>query len=286
MMKEIKDITIILVSYHSQKKLKKIIKNIPREIKIIIVDNSKDYLLKKVFKNKKNIKIYYNNNVGYGASINQACKKTKTKYFCVVQPDVTGLNLKALSLFIKYAKKINNNFAAIGPHFKNATYKGHYQTDLKYDFKKIHNIHGSVMFFYKKNFLLLKGFDENFFLYWEETDLTKRAWKMKLPVYQLNKVKVKHDKGEAVNFLNKKEKNKIDNLYTWHFIWSKFYYLKKHYSYLLALIYFLPTIVRIFFRISLYKKRNEEKYKKYKLRLDGLKSSLLGKKSYLRIKDL
>ena len=61
-MKEIKDITIIFISYHSQKKLKKIIAKIPRNIKIIIVDNSKDFFLRKTFKNKKNIKIYYNNN--------------------------------------------------------------------------------------------------------------------------------------------------------------------------------------------------------------------------------
>ena len=57
-MKEIKDITIIFVSYHSQKKLKKIIAKIPRNIKIIIVDNSKDFFLRKNFKNKKNIKIF------------------------------------------------------------------------------------------------------------------------------------------------------------------------------------------------------------------------------------
>jgi len=281
-MQNTKNITVVLISYQSKQKLKKIINILPKSVKIIIVDNSNDISLKKIFNKKKNIKIFYKKNNGYGSSINYACKKLKTKYFCVVQPDVIGLNEKGLLLFEKYAKKINNNFAAIGPHFKKATYKGHFQTDQKIDFKKIHNIHGSVMFFYKKNFLLLKGFDEKIFLYWEETDFTKRAWKKNMPIYQLNKVTVKHDKGKAVNFINKKEKDKINNLYTWHFIWSKFYYIKKHNSYLFALMYSMPIIIRIFFRMTLYKLIDKKKYKKYKIRWSGLRSSILGKKSYLR----
>ena len=43
---------------------------------------------------------------------------------------------------------------------------------------KIHNVHGSTIFFNKKVFNKNKGFDENIFLYWEETDYTKRAMKM------------------------------------------------------------------------------------------------------------
>ena len=81
-------ISIILVCYNSSIKLKRFLKEIPKEIQVFIIDNSKDYILKKIFKNKKNIKIYFKKNDGYGSSINFAVKKIKTPYFLVVQPDV------------------------------------------------------------------------------------------------------------------------------------------------------------------------------------------------------
>ena len=81
------------------------------------------------------------------------------------------------------------------------------------------------------------------FLYWEETDYTKRAKKFKLNAYQLNLVKVKHEKGKAVQILNTLEKEKLNNLYSWHFTWSKVYYYKKHYTFLIAILLLCPLII-------------------------------------------
>ena len=83
-------ISIVLVCYNSSFKLKKFLKKIPNETKVFLIDNSKDYSLKKLFGRKKNIKIFYKKNDGYGSSINFASKKIKTPYFLVVQPDVIG----------------------------------------------------------------------------------------------------------------------------------------------------------------------------------------------------
>ena len=49
-------ISIVLVSYNSSSRLRKFIKKIPKETNILIVDNSKDFLLKKIFKKKKKCK--------------------------------------------------------------------------------------------------------------------------------------------------------------------------------------------------------------------------------------
>ena len=68
-------ISIVSVCYNSSFKLKKFVKKIPIETKIYIIDNSKDYSLKKIFRNKKNVNIFYKKNDGYGASINYASKK-------------------------------------------------------------------------------------------------------------------------------------------------------------------------------------------------------------------
>ncbi len=283
MKKILNKITIVLVSYNSSLKIKKFIKQIPKETKIFIVDNSRDFNLKKLFGNKKNIKIFYKKNEGYSSSINYASKKIDTPYFLAVQPDVSGINKNSLITFFNYAKRLNDKFSVIGPHFKNAPKSGHFQTDLKYDIKKIHNVHGSTIFFNKKVFIKNRGFDSNIFLYWEETDYTKRALKNGYSAYQLNKVKVIHEKGKAVQVKNSQEEQKLIHLYSWHFIWSKFYFFKKHYGKIFAIIISLPIILRIFLRMILYKLIKSNKFVKYYYRLDGLISSILGKKSFMRL---
>ena len=129
-------ISIVLVCYNSSFKLKKFVKKIPIETKIYIIDNSKDYSLKKIFRNKKNVNIFYKKNDGYGASINYASKKINTPYFLVVQPDVTGINKKSLLKFYEYSKKLKDNYSVIGPHYLDAPKKGHFQTDTIYKIKK------------------------------------------------------------------------------------------------------------------------------------------------------
>ena len=143
-------ISIVLVCYNSSFKLKKFLKKIPNETKVFLIDNSKDYSLKKLFGRKKNIKIFYKKNDGYGSSINFASKKIKTPYFLVVQPDVIGINKNSLIKFYKYSKILKDNFSVIGPHFLNASKRGHFQTDTRFKIKEIHNVHGSTMFFNKK----------------------------------------------------------------------------------------------------------------------------------------
>ena len=286
MNKLLQDVTIVLISYNSSKRLINFVKHISLLTKILIIDNSKDYNLKKIFRYKKNVKIHFKKNEGYGSSINYAVKRIKTPYFLVAQPDVKGINNQSIINFYNYAKKIKNKFSVIGPHFINASKKGHYQTNLKYKIKKIHNVHGSTMFFYKKIFNKLKGFDKNIFLYWEETDYTKRAKKKGYSAYQLNAVKVIHEKGKAVEVKSKREAEKLENLYIWHFIWSKFYYFKKHYGLAISLIYFAPILTRIIFRISIYKKTNNKKFLRYYYRWDGLKKSILGKKSSMRLNKM
>ena len=110
MNESLKDITIVLVSYKSRTKLIKFIKKISSVTPILIIDNLKDYELKKIFKKRINVKILFKKNDGYGSSINYASRRIKTKYFFVVQPDVTGINSNALNLFYKLAIKINDQY--------------------------------------------------------------------------------------------------------------------------------------------------------------------------------
>lgn len=285
-MKTDNKITIVLISYHSYKKIFNFLKTIPKNIPILILENSKDKNIKDIKKKYYNINLIYKKNNGYGASINFASKKIKTEYFFVVQPDVIGVNKKSINKFLEYAEKLKDNFSVIGPHFIDAPKKGHFQTELKYKIKKIHNVHGSAMFFNLKMFKKTKGFDENFFLYWEETDYTKRCLRLSLPAYQLNVVKVKHLRGSSVETKNKFQKDYINYLYSWHFIWSKFYFFKKHYGKIFSFIYFFPIIIRSFLKMKYYKNKNLYQYRKYYFRLRGLIFSIMGTKSFYRLEDV
>ena len=64
----------------------------------------------------------------------------------------------------------------------------------KIDLLETNQISGICMFFNKKNFDAIGGFDENIFLYFEDNDICKRLSKLNKN-YQLNSVKVNHKAG-------------------------------------------------------------------------------------------
>ena len=276
-----KDVTIIIITYKSKNIIYDFIKKIPPSIKTIIIENSQDLKLKNEIENKyNNITFYFKENNGVSSALNFAVEKVDTKYFLQISPDIE-FNFNDLEIFINYAKKIENNFAALGPRFMDVKKKSHKQIDEKLEIGKINSIHGSCMFINKENFMIIGKFDENFFLYFEETEFCYRAKKKKYIAYQINKVKVK-SVGRSVE-ISKGDNQKFHNILIWHFIWSKFYFTKKKYGKFVSIIIFIPTILRICFKIILYNiLQNKNLTDKYKYRFNGLLKSILGKKSDLR----
>ena len=274
------DTTIILISYKSEKLILHFIKKLPKLTPIIIIDNSNSLLLEDTIKKEySNLEVFVKNNDGVSSALNFAVKKIKTKYFLQISPDI-DFDYKDILVYLEFAKKLDNKFAAIGPRFLNVKKKGHQQISDKIEFGSINSIHGSCMFINKECFNKIGGFDENYFLYFEETDYCYRGRKLGYKSYQINKSKVR-SQGRSVDLSTDSEK--ITNLLNWHFIWSKFYFNKKKYGKLISLLIFLPIITRIIFRIFLNKLiKDDKKLQKYKIRYDGLIYSIKGYKSNLR----
>ena len=275
------EITIIIITYKSEKIIYDFINKIPSTIKTIIIENSQNYELKKDIEEKyKNISVYLKENNGVSSALNYAVDKIKTKYFLQISPDLE-FNFDDLNIFLDFAKKKNDKFAALGPRFLDVNKKSHIQISEDIEFGEIDSIHGSCMFINKDSFLSIGKFDENFFLYYEETEFCHRGKNTGYLSYQINKSKVK-TKGRSVDIENDNDKN-FSNLLIWHFIWSKYYFHKKKYGKLISLIIFLPILVRILFRITIYKiTKNKILLDRYSSRLDGLLKSMKGKKSSLR----
>jgi len=277
-------ISIVLTAHKSKNLIINYIKNLYQKFHIIVIDNSNDIELEKEIKtNYQNVTFHFMSNKGYGAAINYASKYVKTKYFLVSNPDVEGITVDSIIKFYDAAININDQFSMMGPvdldHKPERRKTGYDKIDLL----ETNQISGICMFFNKKNFDSINGFDENIFLYFEDNDICKRLSKLNKN-YQLNSVKVNHKAGTSVISKNETDKNKQDNLRTWHFIWSKFYYFRKHYTYPVALILFIPIILRIIFRISFYKiRKDNNKLDKYSTRWSGLIDSILCKESHKRI---
>ena len=282
-----KEITIVIISHRSKKKVVNLINNISNSIKIIIVENSFDKSIEnEISKLRKNIDIIFSENNGYGSAINLARKSVITKYFFVLNPDMQKIDDKLISVVCNSAKELNNNFGALGPRFENVSEKSHKQSNIYEKYGQIESISGSAMFFCTEIFDKNGGFDENFFLYFEETDYCFRSNKNNYKIYQINSQKVYHKIGTSVETKNDKEIKNLRDLYTWHFMWSKFYFFKKSYGKLFALIYFFPIFLRIIIRVSFYKIiKNQIKKEKYLLRLDALSNSIKGSKSFKRLND-
>ena len=273
------DITIVIITYKSEKIIHKFVKKIPINIKTIIIENSKNNELKeKIERNYKNISFFLKNNDGVSSSLNYAASKISTKYFLQISPDI-NFTYEDLSLFKKLAEKLDDKFAAIGPRFINVNNKSHKQIKQAKEYDIIDSIHGSCMFINKKCFEEIGKFDDNFFLYFEETDYCYRAKKKGYHSYQINASKVE-TLGRSIE-INKDDK-KISNILIWHFIWSKYYFNKKKYGNIFTFLIFIPTLMRIIFKISLYKVSGNNKFLKYKFRLDGLLKSISNQKSNLR----
>ena len=274
------DTTIILISYKSEKLILNFIKKLPKLIPIIIIDNSNSLILEDIIKKEySNLEVFVKNNDGVSSALNFAVERIKTKYFLQISPDI-DFNYNDILVYIEFAKKIDNKFAAIGPRFVNVKKKSHKQISDKIEFGSIDSIHGSCMFINKECFNKIGGFDENYFLYFEETDYCYRGKKLGYKSYQINKSKVQ-SLGRSVDLSSVNDK--ISNILNWHFIWSKFYFNKKKYGKLISLLIFLPIITRIIFKIFLSKIiKNEKQFKKYKTRYDGLINSIKGYKSNLR----
>lgn len=263
--------TAVIVSFKSKWIIENCIKSIEKNTKIIVVENSGDYKLKKSLEKKyKNLKVIINNNQGFGNAANIGAFKSKTKYLLFLGPD-TILEKKAINKIIEVAKSFNNNFGAILPSDFNKKVS---------TISEVKKSRGAALIFIKKDIFLKVGlFDENFFLYYEDNDLLERILRHKYKIYEVP-IKFKHTYGSH----DKKYHEPIEINRHWHFMWSTFYFYKKKQNYIYAILYTLPTLIRCSFRLFANYNFNKKKYLIYKARFEGLINSYLNKKSWYRPK--
>ena len=287
-------LTAVIVTFKSNQVIHDCIQSISDQIKIIVVDNSNDQKFKENIEKKyHNVEcILSSNNSGMGAGNNLGLKYVKTDYAILLNPDVI-LQKNTIEEIINGSQKIEI-FTILAPLSQNLEYLN-YKIDKKdlanvNDIEpfKVKSIDGYAMVLNLKkinqlyNFQDCKYFDENFFMYLENDDLCKRLNKENENIFIIPKSKITHLGARSVD---DKYSHEIELSRNWHWIWSKFYFNKKHYGFLIAFLRGLPSFLSATLKFSLYFFLNKRKKKQiYSQRILGFINALLGKKSFYRAK--
>ena len=283
------NLSVIIVSYKSEYVIENCINSIDSEIEIIVIDNSDDDVLKKKIESKyKNVKYFLSKkNLGMGAANNLGIKKINRDFAFILNPDVTLERNSINEIFI--ASKEIDNFGIIAPlsnkdQYPNYILKEGHNFDPVKPFK-VKSVDGYAMILNLKKLKKIDNFnffDENFFLYLENEDLCKRLIEINEDIYVIPKSKIDHLGGKAVD---PKYRNEIEYLRNWHWMWSKFYFNKKHYGYAIAVLKIFKNLISAKIKFFYYLiTLNTFKRKIYQMRLLGLISSMIGKNSYYRPK--
>ena len=283
------NLSVIIVSYKSDHVIENCINSIDREIEIVVIDNSNNDKFKDKIETKyKNVKcILSKENLGMGGGNNLGIKNVNKDFALILNPDVALENNSMNEIMV--ASKEIDNFGIISPisskdEYPNYILKKDHNFDPDKPFK-VNSVDGYAMLLNLKKLKKIENFnffDENFFLYLENEDLCKRLIEKNEDIYIVPKSKIHHLGGKAVD---PKYKNEIEYLRNWHWMWSKFYFNKKHYGYLIALMKVFKNLIsakiRFFYYLITF---NSFKRKIYQMRLLGLISSMIGKNSYYRPK--
>ena len=272
------DITIVITTFYSEKKLLKCLKSISNKCKVIIIENSGNTELKKYLEvNYKNLNcIVSKENLGYARSNNLGIKMVKTKYALILNPD-TVLEEHALENFINASIEIKD-FAILAPWIQTEEDKKEDKSTLKT--VSVDSVKGFAMFLNLEKFDKIGFFDENFFLYFEDIDLCKRVIKSGHKIFLLPQVKIYHDGSKSVNFLNHEE---LEINRNWHWMWSSHYYHKKYQGSFISFIIFLPKLLSSLVKFIIFNLLgNKNRGKIYLFRFLGLLNSIIGKKSRYR----
>ena len=255
-----KDISLILVTYRSEKL---IIKNMEmlKKFPVVIIDNSNSDELEKIIFDYRNINLIKSSkNLGYGAANNLAVSKALTPFILIINPDIL-INEDSISDLFKNFLNDPDNIGILGPSL--------------YDQKMYRRTNGSISYLDQLNgvnvsnlsnnipsyntcckFLMgccylmrrdffnsLGGFDENFFMYFEDNDLCDRTLKKGKYIMEVPSSKFIHleNASSKKNFLTDAKLSIIHKI-------SSYIYLKKNNNVRFLIFHIIKNFIDYFQR--------------------------------------
>jgi GT2 family glycosyltransferase len=237
-------ISIIIVNYLQKDFLEKCVqstyKNLnPSNFEIIIVNNSEEDDLSTLKTSYPQLTILENQNTGYAKANNLAVKHSKGEFLLFLNADTEILNdftedlinnfknreFGAVGLKLQYQDGSFQNsfglFPTVHNEYKNRKTEHAFKRNDKVfinnletaysQIKSVEWVTGAALFMRKKTFEKINGFDERFFLFYEDIDLCCRLHKAGYENFYYPFSKIIHHKGEYTRDSTKDKLRQIQN---------------------------------------------------------------------------
>lgn len=224
------DVSIIIVNYNSWKALTECLDSVTQmrpslDVETIVVDNQSTDDRLHIFEGKYPKIFFHRNsaNNGFAHGCNFGAAKAKGKHLLFLNPD-TILNGKVIEHFVAIYQKENIGIlSCLQTNDKNRFHKYHllfpdpirifgvlrsierkiFKRKLKNHFKETIKrvypdwVSGSVVFISRENFVQIDKWNEDYWMYFEDVDLCKKAAERGLNVAITKEVSVFHQHGGA-----------------------------------------------------------------------------------------
>lgn len=204
-------------------------------------------------------------NLGYGRAANVGILACTSSHALLLNPDLTASE-EAIDRLMAHAQASSDDVAMLGPCIE---HEEHSPTAAP---REVDWISGCAMLF---NVAVMKDvgvFDENIFLYSEETELCERTRRKGRRILKCDDVLFEHDVGKSTT-----PSPKIEYMRWWHFGWSNSYRLslRGNCGWMKS-----PRRRMITSRIHSWLSTNSMKRMKWKAKADGIQAFLRGEKAF------
>jgi len=292
-MKIFNEVTILIVTYRSDKIIKKTINSIDKNFNIIISENSNRIFFKEnIEKEFSNCKVRLTGaNLGVSGAANIVLKEVKSKYVFFLTPDSflkknTLKKIYDLAQHYKNAAIISPRNISSNPKYLYGffhTINGKKNKDfINKDILKVDWVSGGALMLNMKFISSVNYFDKNFFLDFEEIDLCYRLRKKEFEIIFSKNLLMSSKPQSSVSSL-KKENIKYQRM--WHYGWSSFYFYNKNFGFFYSISKNFTSIMRSVIKMLIYFLLfNKRKYFNHFYYLFGFAMSFFRKNSYLRKK--
>ena len=212
-------LTVIIVSFNSAEVIRRCMTDFFNTCphRILIIDNaSPNGGLEGLSDRYPQLEILYlEKNNGYGRAANIGIRLTETPYALLLNPDI-HLSTEKVRRMLAHIKNSSKNTAIWAP----AVRKNDHCDQPP---RSVQAVHGSAMLFDVEKIRTTGLFDENIFLFSEETDLCKRVIENGYGIQLCPDILFDHLSGQSAD-----SSRETEYMRWWHFGWSQCYRITKH----------------------------------------------------------
>lgn len=259
-------VSVVIITFNNEKTIRDCLNSVLKEDldkELIVVDNNSSDSTCKLVEQFKEVKLIKNReNFGFGKANNIGTRVSVGNYILFLNPD-TEVKKGSIAELANYLDQ-NSSVAAVGPALANENgriqpersslpnliteililtnlhklsfFRGFvYAIATPETIVQVDHLMGAALMIRREVFERVDGFDEKFFLWFEETDLLKRIQDKGLKIVYYPQSKVVHIGSQSSKLINSIKRQHIWNR-------SLLYYFKKHYGYQSILV-LLPFVL-------------------------------------------